>query len=134
MPKNRAEQKAETLARITKTARRLFTDHPYDEVSARRIAAAAGLTVGAIYPYLRTKPDLWRGVMGTPPPKDSALTRQAGDIEKALRRLLDLDAGGERNTAAWAAAVTEARSALDILDSTPGPKSKEQRPSAEPRD
>lgn len=127
MPKNRVEQKAETLARIAETARRLFTDHPYEEVSVRRIAATAGLTTGAIYPYFPTKADLWRGVMGTPPPKDSALTRQAAEIERTLRRLLDLDARGERDTEAWRLAVTQARTALDTLDSTPGPKPRARR-------
>jgi AcrR family transcriptional regulator len=116
MATRRKEQKAATLKLIEATARRLFSEHPYEAVTIRRVAAEAGLTSGAIFRNYPAKADLWRGVMGTPPPLDSALTRTAGDIEKALRQLVRLDALGERPSDLWTAALGEARDALARLD------------------
>lgn len=116
MRRNRKQQKAETRELVMSTARRLFSENTYETVSIRRLAAEMGRTVGTIFPYFSTKADLWRAVMGTEPPLDSALTRQASDIEKSLRRLVRLQKVGETTPGAWEQAWNEADQALRSLD------------------
>jgi AcrR family transcriptional regulator len=116
MATRRSEQKARTLRKITETARRLFTENRYEEVTARRVAAEAGLSTGAVANHFRTKAELWEGVMKTPPPTDSVLTRQAADIESSLRTLLAFDAEGRHGTTEWGNAIRRARTSLARLD------------------
>ncbi|WP_028984596.1 TetR/AcrR family transcriptional regulator [Sporichthya polymorpha] len=52
-----------TRAVLLATARELFTDPGYDEVSQERLVAAAGLTRGALYHHFKDKRDLFRGVL-----------------------------------------------------------------------
>lgn len=54
----RAESKALTRERVIKQARRLFAERGYAATSLEQIAAAAGVTKGAIYGHFASKEDL----------------------------------------------------------------------------
>jgi AcrR family transcriptional regulator len=51
-----------TRAALVSTARRLFADRGYADVSAAEIVSAAGLTRGALYHHYEDKRDLFRAV------------------------------------------------------------------------
>ena len=53
---------AETRRRLLEAARRVFADRGYDVTTNRDIAAAAGITPGAIYHYFPSKAELYAGV------------------------------------------------------------------------
>jgi AcrR family transcriptional regulator len=66
-----------THARILRAAERLFADHGFDGVSMPMIAAASGITAGAIYKHFDGKADLFfevvrRTVQSAPPPSPEA--------------------------------------------------------------
>ena len=50
--------------RITRTAYELLNVHGFDEVSIRRIAQEAGVSIGTIYAYFRDKQDIFVAVRG----------------------------------------------------------------------
>lgn len=78
---NRRQQaKAATRSKILTTARRLWAEPgTYESPTStmRAIAAAAGVSTGAIFANWASKEDLWREAMGFEPPIDSALVREA---------------------------------------------------------
>lgn len=55
-----ASSGAETRARILDAAQRCFAHTGYDSTTNRSIAAAAGITTGAIYHYFDSKPALYQ--------------------------------------------------------------------------
>ena len=61
MARRTTEQAEETRTAILQTAREHFTDHGYD-VSLARIAAAAGVTKGALFHHFASKVDLFKTV------------------------------------------------------------------------
>jgi len=68
-----SEESGSTRARILRAAERLFADHGFDGVSMPMIAAASGITAGAIYKHFDGKADLFfevvrRVVQSTPTP------------------------------------------------------------------
>ena len=78
-----------TLASIKDAAGELFKSEAYESVTIRKVAARAGVTTGAIFPYFRTKDALWRGVMGTEPPVDGPSVRNAVAVQTALRNVVE---------------------------------------------
>jgi AcrR family transcriptional regulator len=50
------------------TARRLFRDQGFGQVTLRAIAHAAGLSTGAVLSHFRTKEEVWKAAIGGPPP------------------------------------------------------------------
>ncbi|WP_029416670.1 helix-turn-helix domain-containing protein [Brevundimonas bacteroides] len=86
----------------------LFSQEPYEQVTVRRVAAAAGVTSGALFHQFATKADLWRAVMGTVPPLDHPARRSVGEIEAALRALVAACRDGDPNALARALAKAEA--------------------------
>jgi AcrR family transcriptional regulator len=50
---------ASTRERILKSAERLFAEHGFDRVTMPMIAAASGITAGAIYKHFESKSDLF---------------------------------------------------------------------------
>lgn len=70
--------KAATRAKLTHAARILWAaPGTYEPVTIRIIAAAAGVSTGAIFANWTGKAELWREVMGYEPPVDCAEVREA---------------------------------------------------------
>jgi AcrR family transcriptional regulator len=60
---SQADRSRATKAALTATARRLFAERGYADVSAAEIVSAAGLTRGALYHHYADKADLFRAVL-----------------------------------------------------------------------
>lgn len=75
--KRRAATGASTEDRLLTVAARLFGKHGYDGVSTKRLAAEAGLTIGALYHYFAGKDAIY-----------SAATRRAFASRAALPKTL----------------------------------------------
>jgi AcrR family transcriptional regulator len=59
------ERRLVTTDALLAAARRLFGNHGYEKVSTAGVAAAAGLTTGAIYHHFKDKASLFRAVFET---------------------------------------------------------------------
>jgi len=108
---NRRQQgKARTRATILAVAADQFRTRTYDGATIRAIAAAAGLSTGAVFSGWKDKADLWREAMGCEPPGDNAVTRAAPQLLSALRGLAAVrpadwaDDDDSDQVAAWRAA------------------------------
>jgi AcrR family transcriptional regulator len=69
---------AETHERLLDVARELFARHGFDATTNKRIAAAAGITSGAIYHYYPSKAELYAAVY------EQVQTIVYGSFEKAV--------------------------------------------------
>lgn len=101
----RAKAKAATRARILRVAEELFRERGYDEAQIRKIAADAGLSIGAVFNHFPDKPTLWREAMGREAPDVIDFLRRlathqgaAGGYQTAAQRLLT-DLTGQRSAA-----------------------------------
>ena len=56
--------RTEVKGRIIQSARRLFNQHGFDNVSIHQIMAGASLTHGGFYSYFKSKSDLYAEVLG----------------------------------------------------------------------
>ena len=65
MPTRRALAKQQTRAKVLAAARRLFSEHGYEGATIRDIAAAAGMSTGAVFANFSDKSDLFREIMAT---------------------------------------------------------------------
>jgi AcrR family transcriptional regulator len=65
MPTRRALAKQQTRAKVLAAARRLFSEHGYEGATIRDIAAAAGMSTGAVFANFTDKSDLFREIMST---------------------------------------------------------------------
>ncbi|MDE2487420.1 MAG: TetR/AcrR family transcriptional regulator, partial [Alphaproteobacteria bacterium] len=65
MPTRRALAKQQTRAKVLSAARRLFSEHGYEGATIRDIAAAAGMSTGAVFANFADKSDLFREIMAT---------------------------------------------------------------------
>jgi AcrR family transcriptional regulator len=74
---------ARTLHTIIDTAKALFDEHGYEDVTLRRIAKAAGVSTGAIFANYDGKAALYRDVYG----HDPITPEQGRRLADALRRL-----------------------------------------------
>jgi AcrR family transcriptional regulator len=63
MPTRRALAKQQTRAKVLQAARRLFSEHGYEGATIRDIAAAAGMSTGAVFANFSDKSDLFREIM-----------------------------------------------------------------------
>lgn len=63
MPTRRAIAKQQTRAKVLAAARRLFSEHGYEGATIRDIAAAAGMSTGAVFANFSDKSDLFREIM-----------------------------------------------------------------------
>jgi len=63
MPTRRALAKQQTRAKVLAAARRLFSEHGYEGATIRDIAAAAGMSTGAVFANFTDKSDLFRDIM-----------------------------------------------------------------------
>lgn len=57
---SKADQSARTRGALVSAARKLFAERGYEAVSSEEIAAAAGVTTGALYHQFKTKRDVFR--------------------------------------------------------------------------
>ena len=64
MPTRRALAKQQTRAKVLAAARRLFSESGYEGATIRDIAAAAGMSTGAVFANFADKSDLFREIMG----------------------------------------------------------------------
>ena len=62
-PTRRALAKQQTRAKVLAAARRLFSEHGYEGATIRDIAAAAGMSTGAVFANFSDKSDLFREIM-----------------------------------------------------------------------
>ncbi|MFB9906927.1 TetR/AcrR family transcriptional regulator [Allokutzneria oryzae] len=65
MARTKQQQREATTAALHTTARRLFTEHGYNNVGLDTIAQAAGVTKGALYHHFTSKAALFRAVLAT---------------------------------------------------------------------
>jgi AcrR family transcriptional regulator len=65
MPTRRALAKQQTRGKVLAAARRLFSEHGYEGATIRDIAAAAGMSTGAVFANFTDKSDLFREIMAT---------------------------------------------------------------------
>lgn len=64
-PTRRAIAKQQTRAKVLAAARRLFSEQGYEGATIRDIAAAAGMSTGAVFANFTDKSDLFREIMLT---------------------------------------------------------------------
>ena len=64
-PTRRSLAKQQTRAKVLAAARRLFSEQGYEGATIRDIAAAAGMSTGAVFANFSDKSDLFRAIMVT---------------------------------------------------------------------
>src|SRR6202008_733417 len=64
-PTRRALAKLQTRNKVLAAARKLFSEHGYEGATIRDIAAAAGMSTGAVFANFSDKSDLFREIMAT---------------------------------------------------------------------
>jgi AcrR family transcriptional regulator len=62
-PTRRALAKQQTRSKVIAAARKLFSEHGYEGATIRDIAAAAGMSTGAVFANFSDKSDLFRDIM-----------------------------------------------------------------------
>jgi AcrR family transcriptional regulator len=65
VPTRRALAKQQTRAKVLAAGRRLFSERGYEGATIRDIAAAAGMSTGAVFANFADKSDLFREIMAT---------------------------------------------------------------------
>ncbi len=78
-PTRRALAKQQTRAKVLAAARRLFSEQGYEGATIRDIAAAAGMSTGAVFANFSDKSDLFREIMLTDMAALADAMREAGD-------------------------------------------------------
>ena len=78
-PTRRALAKQQTRNKVIAAARRLFSEHGYEGATIRDIAAAAGMSTGAVFANFSDKSDLFRDIMIS----DSAQLVASSDVASA---------------------------------------------------
>src|SRR6478735_5015435 len=63
VPTRRTPAKQQTRAKVLAAARRLFSEEGYEGATIRDIAAAAGMSTGAVFANFTDKSDLFREIM-----------------------------------------------------------------------
>src|SRR3954452_1094086 len=78
MPTRRALAKQQTRAKVLAAARRLFSESGYEGATIRDIAAAAGMSTGAVFANFTDKSDLFREIMAGDMTALAEAMREAG--------------------------------------------------------
>jgi AcrR family transcriptional regulator len=90
-PTRRALAKQQTRAKVLAAARRLFSEEGYEGATIRDIAAAAGMSTGAVFANFSDKSDLFREIMITDmaalADAMSAAATGAADAHEALLKM-----------------------------------------------
>lgn len=91
MPTRRALAKQQTRAKVLAAARSLFSEQGYEGATIRDIAAAAGMSTGAVFANFSDKSDLFREIMvadiATLAAKMSEAVERSHGVEDALSKL-----------------------------------------------
>src|SRR5437868_13295121 len=77
-PTRRALAKQQTRLKVLAAARRLFSEQGYEGATIRDIAAAAGMSTGAVFANFSDKSDLFREIMITDMAALADAMREAG--------------------------------------------------------
>lgn len=137
--RSQQERSTATRAALLAAGRSLFAEHGYDRVSAEQVAAAAGVTRGAMYHHHRDKRDLFRAVVedlegevtahlhasvdAAPDTRTAMLTALGGYLDLCRRpdvaRILLLDAPGVLGWQEWR--EIETRHGLGLVTRLLGP-------------
>jgi AcrR family transcriptional regulator len=90
-PTRRALAKQQTRAKVLAAARKLFSEEGYEGATIRDIAAAAGMSTGAVFANFTDKSDLFREIMTTDMTQLAEAMREAAGkgrtVEDALLRV-----------------------------------------------
>ncbi|HPA39637.1 MAG TPA: TetR family transcriptional regulator, partial [Phenylobacterium sp.] len=90
VPTRRALAKQQTRAKVLAAARKLFSESGYEGATIRDIAAAAGMSTGAVFANFTDKSDLFREIMFTDMVTLAEAMREAANrgktVEDALMR------------------------------------------------
>ena len=90
-PTRRALAKQQTRLKVIAAARKLFSEHGYEGATIRDIAAAAGMSTGAVFANFSDKSDLFREIMISDIAKIVAEMREAvgkaRNVEEALLKI-----------------------------------------------
>src|SRR5437868_12739305 len=90
-PTRRALAKQQTRLKVLAAARQLFSEAGYEGATIRDIAAAAGMSTGAVFANFTDKSDLFRDIMLTDMAElaeaMSAAAARGADVEDALLNL-----------------------------------------------
>jgi AcrR family transcriptional regulator len=96
-PTRRALAKQQTRAKVLAAARRLFSEQGYEGATIRDIAAAAGMSTGAVFANFTDKSDLFREIMLTDMVAlAQAMSEAAGHGATAQDSLLKIFVAGYR--------------------------------------
>jgi AcrR family transcriptional regulator len=91
VPTRRALAKQQTRAKVLAAARRLFSEQGYEGATIRDIAAAAGMSTGAVFANFTDKSDLFREIMANDMVALGASMREAASrgrsVEDALLKI-----------------------------------------------
>ncbi len=83
LPSRRELARRATRQKLIATARRLFVDVGFFDTSIRDVAAAMGMSTGAVFAHVATKDELWRLAFDGPPPS-TFLAQEVALIEALL--------------------------------------------------
>jgi AcrR family transcriptional regulator len=90
-PTRRALAKQQTRVKVLNAARRLFSEQGYEGATIRDIAAAAGMSTGAVFANFTDKSDLFREIMTADCESLLESMREAAsrarDVEEALQKV-----------------------------------------------
>jgi AcrR family transcriptional regulator len=102
-----AERTQATTARLVSTAREQFADRGYAGTSLESVAAAAGVTKGALYHHFRGKRELFEAVFVAEQQRLCEVIAAAGGLRAGMHAYLEacLDPGVQRITLLDALAV-----------------------------
>lgn len=84
-PTRRALAKQQTRAKVLASARNLFSEHGYEGATIRDIAAAAGMSTGAVFANFSDKSDLFREIIC------ADLVQLVADMHEAAGRARNLE-------------------------------------------
>jgi AcrR family transcriptional regulator len=84
VPTRRTLAKQQTRAKVLAAARRLFSEEGYEGATIRDIAAAAGMSTGAVFANFTDKSDLFREIMMVDITSLSEAMREAADRAKSV--------------------------------------------------
>lgn len=91
VPTRRALAKQQTRAKVLAAARKLFSEEGYEGATIRDIAAAAGMSTGAVFANFSDKSDLFREIMNTDMVALAQTMREAGargrGVEDAILKM-----------------------------------------------
>lgn len=99
----RDQQAAATKALVAATARKVFADRGYSDVTIRDIAKACGMSTGAIFAHYSGKDELWHVTMQTFTPDEAALAFPVvwSALRDAIKGLETARANIEPQTIGW---------------------------------